>query len=187
MLKRTIKGLLILLGVLIVGFFILKWSFSEEIPRGESGAKADALAEQVLNALNATAMQKMDSISWTFRGVNHYTWRPIEASVTVTWDDFKVDLDTQNAASSPAFKNGEQLQGTEKQEAITYAEANFNNDSFWLVAPYKIMDPGTERERISENELLVRYVSGGTTPGDVYVWQLDNNQIPYFLQLNTYL
>jgi hypothetical protein len=40
------------------------------------------------------------------------------------------------------------------------------------------MDAGTEREWISKNELLVRYTSGGSTPGDVYVWQLDDNHIP---------
>jgi hypothetical protein len=68
--------------------------------------------------------------------------------------------------------------GATKEEAIAYALENFNNDSFWMVAPHKIMDPGTEREIIKEDaqeKLLVRYTSGGSTPGDVYVWKLDNN------------
>ena len=34
------------------------------------------------------------------------------------------------------------------KELIKTAEKYFNNDSFWLVAPYKIFDSGTERRKI---------------------------------------
>ena len=59
----------------------------------------------------------------------------------------------------------------------------FNNDSFWLVAPYKIFDEGTERSLVSLEDgsqaLLVTYTSGGSTPGDSYLWLLNENEIPY--------
>jgi hypothetical protein len=57
----------------------------------------------------------------------------------------------------------------------------FNNDSFWLIAPYKIFDPGTERRIVSyknREALLVTYTSGGTTPGDSYLWILNENYLP---------
>jgi len=63
-------------------------------------------------------------------------------------------------------------------DAISY----FNNDSFWLVAPYKVFDEGTERRLIiTENNkkaLLVTYTSGGSTPGDSYLWHFNANDIP---------
>ena len=69
-----------------------------------------------------------------------------------------------------------------KEEFIRAAEAKFNNDSFWLVAPYKVFDAGVERRLVKinkdENALLVTYTSGGTTPGDSYLWYLDKNHRP---------
>lgn len=176
--KGVIRGLLILAGVLFLAFIVLRWTFSEEIPQGIKGAKANELAQKMLTALNAPALQNIDSISWNFRTTNYYNWRLKTDSVTVTWDDYRVELKTTNPSSSKAYEDGTSLEDEDKAEAIEYAVSNFNNDSFWLLAPYKIMDAGTEREWINEHELLVRYKSGGSTPGDVYVWQLDNNYLP---------
>ena len=54
--------------------------------------------------------------------------------------------------------------------------------SFWLNAPAKAFDPGTTRSLVetegAEPALLVRYASGGVTPGDAYLWQLDENGVP---------
>ncbi len=176
--KGVLRGLLILAGVLAIAFFVLRWSFSEEIPSGIKGAKADELAEKMLAALNAPALKNVDSISWNFRETNYYNWRLKTDSVTVTWDNYRVELQTKNPSSSTAFEDNKQLKDGDRDEAIDYALSNFDNDSYWLLAPYKVMDPGAEREWISEHELLVRYVTGGTTPGDVYVWQLDDDHLP---------
>ena len=65
---------------------------------------------------------------------------------------------------------------------IDKALKNFNNDSFWLVAPYKVFDQGTQRAIVElkngTNGLLVTYNSGGTTPGDSYLWILNENGFP---------
>ena len=64
------------------------------------------------------------------------------------------------------------------EKAITY----FNNDSFWLVAPYKVFDAGVERRLVktqnNKDALLVTYTTGGSTPGDSYLWLLDDNGKP---------
>ena len=74
------------------------------------------------------------------------------------------------------------LEGKEKEKAIQTAWSLFANDSFWLVAPYKIRDSGTSRKVIilenGEKGLLVTYSSGGVTPGDSYLWILDEDGRP---------
>jgi hypothetical protein len=46
------------------------------------------------------------------------------------------------------------------------------NDWFWLVAQSKSFDAGTERS-VDEGRLVVRYASGGVTPGDTYRFTVD--------------
>jgi hypothetical protein len=52
-----------------------------------------------------------------------------------------------------------------------------------LSAPFKVFDPGTERKLVDTEEgahaLLVTYESGGVTPGDSYMWLLDENYMPF--------
>ncbi|MDT0607679.1 hypothetical protein [Croceitalea rosinachiae] len=69
-----------------------------------------------------------------------------------------------------------------KKNIIKKALKYFNNDSFWLVAPYKVFDKGTERSIVDLEDgskgLLVTYTSGGDTPGDSYLWILNENGFP---------
>ena len=69
-----------------------------------------------------------------------------------------------------------------KDQLLEKAWKQFANDSFWLVAPFKIFDPGTERLLVdledNKKGLLVTYTSGGVTPGDSYLWILNENNIP---------
>ena len=56
------------------------------------------------------------------------------------------------------------------------------NDSFWFNPVVKLRDEGTERKLVDVGEegigLLVTYVQGGVTPGDSYLWILDENGLP---------
>ena len=179
--KILLKFVLGLLAVLLIGFIVLKIIFNEDIPQGEKGAKADELGYAILDAIHHKEFTEVKEIHFTFRGVNRYVWKVQQNAVDVFWDDYKVAYVTQYPQISFAWKGDKKLQGKELEDAITYAGINFNNDSFWLIAPHKIMDIGTERELIEEDgkkKLLVRYKSGGTTPGDVYLWEVDKNNKP---------
>jgi len=179
--KFLLKIVLGLLAFLLIGFIVLKLVFNEDIPQGEKGAKADELGYAILEAINHKEFTEVKEIHWTFRGVNRYVWKLQQNAVDVFWDDYKVAYVTTYPQISFAWKDGKKLKGEELQKAIEYAGKNFNNDSFWVVAPHKIMDIGTERELIEEegkNKLLVRYTTGGTTPGDVYLWEVDENNKP---------
>ncbi len=179
--KWLLRGIIGIVALLVLIFIVLKITLAEDIPTGISGPPADELALKVLDAIEYQKFQNAELISWTFRGTNHYNWYPQQGMVEVRWDDKLVKLDLESNANSEAFEDGSVLNKKETQEAVDYAFKNFNNDSFWMVAPFKIMDPGTEREIIREDaqeKLLVRYTSGGSTPGDVYIWKLDSNYRP---------
>ncbi len=179
--KLLLKIGLGLIVILLVGVIALKITFNEDIPQGISGPAADNLALKMLEAIEYDDFKEVKELQWTFRGVNHYVWRPQNDQVQVSWDNLQVDLNTTSPSTSKVTQDGELLMGDNASQAIDYAVTNFNNDSFWLVAPFKVMDPGTQREVIEENnttKLLVRYTNGGSTPGDVYVWELDKNYVP---------
>lgn len=180
--RFLLKSILVLLGVLLGAFLVLKLIYNEDVPQGTSGKPADELAFKILKAIDHKKYIEAQEIHWTFRGVNRYEWKLQQNMVDVFWDDYRVSYQTQYPRTSIAFKNGQRLEkGEERDEAIAYAAQNFNNDSFWVIAPHKIMDIGTSRQLIEEDgkqQLLVTYTSGGSTPGDSYLWQVDDNYKP---------
>ncbi|WP_299672538.1 hypothetical protein [uncultured Polaribacter sp.] len=172
---KILGGIILLI---IVGGIIYYFVNNEALPEGKKGKNADALAIKMLNALNHDAFENTEVIAWSFRNTNHYKWLKQEDLVEVSWDKNKVILDTKNTEKSTVFVDGTPTTNTELiQKATDY----FNNDSFWLVAPYKVFDPGTERSIVNydgKEALLITYTSGGSTPGDSYLWILDENYLP---------
>lgn len=169
--KKFLKVLGSLLGTLIIVAAIYYFVKNEPLPEGIKGKEADTLALKMLSAMNNDAFKNTEILEWSFRGKHQYKWRKQEAKVEVSWNEQTVVLDLNDHANS---------QGKDK-EAIQKALDYFNNDSFWLVAPYKIFDEGTERSIVKQDgkdALLVTYTSGGSTPGDSYLWTLDSNYIP---------
>ena len=187
-LKKIFKffGILLLLG--IIAFGVVYYLYNEPLPTGESGPEADALANRMLDALNYNNYKNTAILEWSFRGGSHsYQWNKQKNEVSVSWDDYTVALDLINTGSSIAYQDGERLNYEESQSLITDAQSYFNNDSFWLVAPFKVFDSGTERKLIQLEDgsegLLVTYTKGGDTPGDTYLWILERSGIPKSFKL----
>ena len=169
-------GILIALciSVVVIYYFIN----NEALPKGEKGLKADALAFKMLVALNNSTYKNTNILEWSFKNEHHYKWLKNENIVYVSWDKNKVILNTNNPENSKVFVDRNKVENKEiLQKAIKY----FNNDSFWLVAPYKVFDTGTERRIVNYNgneALLITYTSGGSTPGDSYLWFVNENYMP---------
>ncbi len=181
-----IVGVLLLLGV--IGFGILYAIYNEPIPEGKSGPAADALAEKMLKAVNNEAYTNTRYLEWSFLdGAHHYKWDKENGRVQVGWDNYEVKLNLNNPSKSEVLENGAVVIDDLKTELIATAIDYFNNDSFWLVAPFKIIDKGTERSIVTLEDgseaLLVKYSSGGTTPGDAYLWKLLPNGFPQSYQM----
>ncbi len=184
--KKTLK---IVLGVIVfftlpslLFFGFMYFKYNEALPHGIQGEQADALAYNMLDALNYEAYKNTDYLEWTYKNRRHYQWQKNKNTCDVFWKEYKVTLDLDDLSKSMAYVHSFIMDNELKDDLIEKAIKYFNNDSFWLVAPYKVFDPGVERELIklpnNEEALLVTYASGGNTPGDAYLWQFDDTGKP---------
>lgn len=172
---KILGGLLLIGGIVLAVFYFKN---NESLPSGKQGTKADELATKMLDALNYEAYKNTRFIEWSFRGKRFYKWDKQKNIVEVSWDTNKVILHTKEPEKSIVLIDGKENDNKEiLQKSIDY----FNNDSFWLVAPYKVFDSGIERRLVQyegKDALLVTYTTGGSTPGDSYLWILDKNDRP---------
>lgn len=182
------KKILIWIGgiilVILLGLFIAGWIAHQPRPKATPSAAADELTEKMLTALNKPAWDTTRYVSWTFRGVNEYIWDREANLVEVDNGKTRVVIHTKSLnyeVLSPAVPEDQQYKYFEN------AWANFCNDSYWLCAPFKVFDPGTSRAIVEDEagqaQLLVTYESGGVTPGDAYLWQLDESYQPVSFQM----
>lgn len=179
---KFLKIILLLLVVLVVLGFITIKVMSKERPKGQTGPEADSLATQVLAGLNKSAFDAIPYLRWEFfRPGQKYFWDKKANKAIIEWDNNKVimQLDSQEAQS---YSEGIKQEGAAHDELKKKAWSNWCNDSFWMIAPFKLFDSGTQREIMDlENGnkgIKVTYVSGGVTPGDAYLWELDKNHRP---------
>lgn len=139
-----------------------------------SDAEADALAAAVMKASGADVWPKVKRIKFTFNVDREGTrvmsaqhdWDLRAGTDTVTWGERTVTVDVTR----------DDHEGDEKA-----AYARFINDSYWLLAPLKVMDGGVIRstgasQEIGGREYLLLHLSFesvGLTPTDRYNLWID--------------
>lgn len=170
MIKKLLKYLTVVLLTVIAIGAVTYLVVNQPLPDGTVGLEAEELADDMLEALNKTAYDSVEYIEFGFRGVHSYKWDKQENKVLVSWEDQTIFLDLNRSVNSFNLL---------ELKAYKY----FINDSFWLVAPFKVRDEGVTRSIVtledpSERGLLVTYASGGLTPGDSYLWIIDENGFP---------
>lgn len=189
---KIIAGLVVfftLPSLLFFGFLYLR--YNEELPSGIQGKEADALAIKMMQSLNYEAYENTNYLEWTFKNRHHFKWQKDENICNVYWKEFKVELYFEDVSKSKVYIHGFNAVGEQAQELIDKAIAYFNNDSFWLVAPYKLYDEGAERRLVKldngSQALLVTYTKDGTTPGDSFLWILGDDGKPKSFKMWTSL
>lgn len=174
-------GCLSIFGVLAVVLLIAYLVMNESKPEGKTGPEADALATSMLATLNKPAWDSLRYISWDFTGRNQYAWDKEKEIAVIKFSGKEAVMDLKSMQGT--VKEGETtLTGEAKDRALGDAWANWCNDSFWLYAHYKAFDPGVSRSIVDVEDgkkgLMLSYDSGGVTPGDSYLWILDENNKP---------
>ncbi|MBK6264029.1 hypothetical protein JKA74_03185 [Marivirga sp. S37H4] len=175
---KFLKWLFIILVSLTIVGYIAYLVIDKPLPEGQKGEKAEALADKILDAVNDSAWQATDVVSWDFKGEHQHVWDKNRHYAQVVWDDYEVFINLNNITGKAIVKGKLLRDSAATVEFVKDAYEYWANDSFWLNPITKIRDSGTERYYVeTENEeteaLLVKYTSGGVTPGDSYLWVVD--------------
>ncbi len=126
----------------------------------------DQLATVMMNASGALNWLKVERVRFTFRVVvdgqeklsAQHDWNVVSETDTVTWDGKTETINLHNPGSSPGQKAAFQ---------------RWTNDSYWLLAPLKIKDPGTDLTQSTADSLEISFNGVGLTPGDHYIYEID--------------
>lgn len=171
----AVLTVLIILG--LGGCFIL----NEKEPKGTLSADADKLAYAMMESVNKKAWDETRYVQFSFRGGHHYFWDKERNLVEVQWKKYRALVNAADA-SGKVWKGDKEITGEEAKELLTKARHIFFNDGFWFNAPVKAFDEGTQRSIVTLKDgregLKIQYMEGGTTPGDSYVWILDDHYRP---------
>lgn len=137
---------------------------------------ADELARAVAQAAGLSAWPKVKELSFTFNleaegklviSAKH-VWSIAAGQDTVTWEGQTITVNVQG--------------GPPAEELAKKAFQRWTNDSYWLLMPLKLLDPGVNRKslgRVTRDGkeymgLELSFGEVGLTPGDVYTLYIDD-------------
>lgn len=166
--------------ILVLAGGLLTCSLSSPRPELEPGPEADALARRMMEAVNHEAWLNTGAVRWDFGGRQRHLWDRRRQLAEVTWGNHRVMIDLSRRQGI-AWTDDEPVAGRDLDDLVDKAWSHWVNDSFWLNPVSKAFDDGTSRGVVSTEEgqgLLVSYASGGVTPGDAYLWLLDDQALP---------
>lgn len=185
--KKFLKFIgFLLLGIvllLVVAYFMM----NKKLPVGVEGEAAEHLAQKMLFAVDKAAWDTTDVVSFTFRGEHDHLWDKKRHFAQTEWEGYKAIFDV-NTTKGKVWQDGVEItDAAMADELIKKAWHFFLNDSYWLNPIAKIYDPGVSRKLVKldnkDEALLVTYSSGGVTPGDSYLWILDEKGLPKAWQM----
>lgn len=176
LLKFCLYSMLVIVALFLTAYLI----FDQPLPDGIKGEKAEQLAQKMLRRTNQKAWDNTHYVEWSFMGMHHFLWDKKRHLVRVEWSDYKVLLNP-NKMEGVVYCNGQKIE-EDKYALLQTAYSNFTNDAFWLNAFTQIYNGDTEISYVEleddQEGLLVTYLSGGVTPGDSYLWILDDSGLP---------
>lgn len=142
--------------------------------------KAGEIADKVMQALGgAEAWQETRVLTWKFFGNRFHIWDKHSGDIRVEDTKGSVVIMNLNTKQGRAWENGAEItDATKLQEKLDGAYRAWVNDSYWLVMPYKLKDPGVnlsyEREDetqagVASHVLKLTFDDGtGVTPQNKY-------------------
>lgn len=153
-------------------------------PSGGSEANAVEVAERLMEALGGReAWEGTRYLTFDFFGRRQHVWdrhtgRHRVSGETQEGETFIVlhDVDDRGKAEGKVYLDGEEATGERRAEMLEGAYAMWINDTYWLIMPYKLQDPGVTLTYAGEETLngstydkvMLSFSGVGLTPGDRY-------------------
>ena len=169
------------MGVIIAAGLVLFLVSNEPRPEGTPGDAAELMAKNIQTAIGIEAWDTTEVVQWTFKDMHSFVWDKKRHWVKVNWSDNEALIRIDSLDGMVWAKGVEITDEKKKAKMIKKAHHFWANDAFWLNAPAKLFDKGTERSIVQhegKDALMVTYTSGGATPGDSYLWIVDDNNLP---------
>jgi hypothetical protein len=149
---------------------------------------ADAVADRLMKALGGKeAWDNTRFIHFTFAGRRAHWWDKWTGRHRVegqTREGQKyVVLENINTKEGTAYLDGQKAEGDKAKEMLTGGYGAWINDTYWLLMPYKLRDPGVNLSYAGEetidgktyDKLALSFGNVGLTPGDRY-WAYINRE-----------
>ncbi|MEM1204096.1 MAG: hypothetical protein AAGN66_12780 [Acidobacteriota bacterium] len=154
----------------------------------EADAKARVIAERTLEAMGgAEAWESSRYFRFDFFGFrthhwDRYTGRHRLSGKTRDGNAYVVlhDIDSREGR---VWLDGEELTGDDASQWLERAYGAWINDTYWLLMPYKLLDPGVTLthdgeatvDGVTYDKLKLTFESVGLTPGDTYWAWIDRD------------
>ena len=121
----------------------------------ESDPRAVALARSALEAMGgADAWSAAHYLHWNFRGRRVHDWDRTTGNVRIEAGNRLVLMNVRDGTGS-AWEDGQEITDEAALgEALEQGHAWWVNDAYWLIMPYKMLDPG----------VVLRYAGPGELP-----------------------
>ncbi len=150
---------------------------SESIARG-SDPRAVAIAEEVVASLGGNdAWNSTRVLEWNFFGRRSHVWDKRTGDYRLD-DGKKVVLMNLETGEGRVFDDGTEVTDpAQRAEELKRATSIWINDSYWLVMPFKLLDPGVTLKDAGQRKLAsgmpadvlrVTFESVGDTPRNAY-------------------
>lgn len=187
---RAVRWVLVPVALLAAAFAL--GACAQNAPRdlGHSDAKAVAIDDQVMAALGGKQQwDALRGLRWSFGSMvgdstrstrrhawdKHTGWHRVDG-VNRQGQSYTLIHTVGDTTSGMAWVNGTRIEGDSLHKLIRRADALWINDSYWMLMPYKLRDPGVTLRYAGDttmagaryDRLALTFDHVGLTPGDCY-------------------
>ena len=170
-------------ALIVVGLFLLGVSLAvacAPAPQTEdSDPKAVEIARQVMERMGGQEnWDKTRYLSWRFFDQNTHYWNRMTGNHRIESENRLVLLNI-NTLEGRAWQDGQEIRDpADLKKALERGHQSWVNDSYWLLMPYKLLDPGVSLKYKGENRMAddriadvleLTFDSVGHTPQNRYL------------------
>lgn len=181
---------LLLVPVFLAGLLGCAGPDSDSGTSDASRDQARVIAEEVMDAMGGReSWNATRYIRFSFFGFRTHYWDKSTGRYRVSWTDrgsgeSHVILMNLNTGEGRAFTDGTEITDAEaRNRFLERARGAWINDTYWLLMPYKLQDPGVDLvydgeevvDGVVYDKLHLSFNDVGNTPGDEY-WAYINRE-----------